>query len=62
MSEHMGEDLKGRAKQAVGDLTDDTGLKVEGTLDRASAATKKTFDHAADKLGEILSPDTDRKA
>jgi uncharacterized protein (DUF2132 family)/uncharacterized protein YjbJ (UPF0337 family) len=56
VSEHAGEDLKGRVKEAVGDVTGDTGLKVEGKLDRASAATKKTFDNAADKLREIVNP------
>jgi len=59
MSEHMGEDLKGRVKEAVGDLTDDKGLKIEGKMDQASAATKKTFDNAADKLREIINPKSD---
>jgi uncharacterized protein YjbJ (UPF0337 family) len=56
MSEHTGEDLKGRVKEAVGDITDDKGLKLEGKVDQASAATKKTFDSAADKLREIVNP------
>ena len=56
MSEHAGENLKGRVKEAIGDLTDDNGLKIEGKLDQASAATKKTFDNVADKLHEIVNP------
>jgi len=62
MSKHMGEELKGRVKEAAGDMTGDTRLKVEGKLDQASAATKRTFDSAADKLNEILSPDPAKKA
>jgi len=56
MSEHAGENLKGRVKEAIGDLTDDNGLKIEGKLDQASAATKKTIDTAAEKMREIVNP------
>ena len=44
MSEHKGEDMKGRMKEAVGDLTGDKGLQREGKIDQASAATKKTVE------------------
>ena len=34
------DDLKGRAKEAVGDLTDNDRLKREGKTDRASGKVK----------------------
>ena len=36
------DDLKGRAKEAVGDLTDNRDLKNEGKADRASGKAKET--------------------
>lgn len=53
MSEHKGETMKGRLKQAVGDVMGDERLKREGELDQASAATKKTIDSAVDKAKGI---------
>jgi uncharacterized protein YjbJ (UPF0337 family) len=50
-----GDDMKGRAKEAVGDLTDDEDLKKEGKADRASGALKDKVDDAKnwveDKIG-----------
>ena len=57
MSEHKGEDMKGRMKEAVGDVTGDKGLQREGKIDQASAATKKTVDKAADAVKDAISPD-----
>ena len=62
MGDHIGEDMKGRLKEAVGDVTDDKGLKLEGKLDQASAATKKTIDSAAEKLRELVNPKPDDQA
>jgi len=56
MSDHKGEDMKGRLKEAVGDVTGDEGLQREGKVDRASAATKKTIDKAADKIQDVVHP------
>ena len=56
MSEHAGEEMKGRLKEAVGDVTGDEGLKREGKVDEASAATKKALETAADKLKEVVNP------
>jgi uncharacterized protein YjbJ (UPF0337 family) len=44
------EELKGRAKEALGDLTDDKDLKREGKLDKASARVKKKIDEAKDRI------------
>jgi uncharacterized protein YjbJ (UPF0337 family) len=48
MSENT-QEMKGRAKQAAGDLTDDKELKREGRVDRAGARAKETIDEAADR-------------
>jgi uncharacterized protein YjbJ (UPF0337 family) len=56
MSDNAGEDLKGRVKEAAGDLTGDKSLQREGKLDQASAAAKDAIDSAAEKLKEVLSP------
>ena len=54
MSEHKGEDMKGRLKEAVGDVTGDKDLQREGKLDEVSAATKKALDSAADKIKGVV--------
>ena len=56
MSGHKGEDMKGRAKQAAGDITGDMDLQREGKIDQASAATKKTTDKAADAVKDVVHP------
>ncbi len=43
------DDLKGRAKEAAGDLTNDDDLKNEGKTDRASGKVKEGIDDAKDK-------------
>ena len=42
------DDLKGRAKEAVGDLTDDRDLQREGKADQASGKIKDKVDDAKD--------------
>ena len=56
MSDHKVEDAKGRLKEAAGDITGDKDLEREGKLDRASAATKKAVDDAADKIKDVINP------
>jgi len=51
------DDLKGRAKEAVGDLTDDQSLKNEGKVDRASGAVKDKVGDAADSVKDALKKD-----
>jgi uncharacterized protein YjbJ (UPF0337 family) len=53
MSENA-QELKGRAKQAAGDLTDDKELKREGQVDQTGAKAKDKVDDAADKAKEGL--------
>jgi uncharacterized protein YjbJ (UPF0337 family) len=44
------DDLKGRAKEAAGDLTDDKDLKREGQLDQAEGKLKDAVDTVRDKV------------
>lgn len=44
------DDLKGRVKEAAGDLSDDKDLKREGQLDQAEGKVKETVDNLRDKL------------
>jgi uncharacterized protein YjbJ (UPF0337 family) len=48
------DDMKGRAKEAVGDLTDDDKLKREGKTDQAVGKVKEKIDEAADKVKDKL--------
>jgi uncharacterized protein YjbJ (UPF0337 family) len=59
----MGErtdDLKGRAKEALGDLTDDRDLQREGKIDRAKGKVKETARDITDKVGDKAKDLTDR--
>jgi uncharacterized protein YjbJ (UPF0337 family) len=60
MDDHKGEDMKGRLKEAAGDVTDDKGLKREGKVDRGSAAAKDKVGDAADKIKDVVNPKDDR--
>lgn len=51
------DDVKGRAKEAVGDLTDDDKLKSEGKTDQAAGSVKKGIDKVKDKVEGILHKD-----
>jgi uncharacterized protein YjbJ (UPF0337 family) len=54
MSDHKGEELKGRMKEAAGDLTGDKDLKKQGKADQRSAAAKRAVDDVADKMKDIV--------
>jgi uncharacterized protein YjbJ (UPF0337 family) len=56
MSDGTKDDLKGRAKEAGGALTDDKSLKNEGKVDRASGKTKDAVGGAADKVKDVVNP------
>jgi uncharacterized protein YjbJ (UPF0337 family) len=57
MDDGKTDDLKGRAKEAAGDLTDDDGLKREGKVDRAQGSVKDAADKAADKAKDMVNRD-----
>jgi uncharacterized protein YjbJ (UPF0337 family) len=46
--------VKGKAKQAAGDLTDDPNLRDEGVADEAAGDTQAAFGKAKRKAGEFV--------
>jgi uncharacterized protein YjbJ (UPF0337 family) len=48
------DDLKGRAKEAVGDLTDNDDLKREGQAERAGGKAKDVIDRLGDKAKDVV--------
>ena len=44
------DDAKGRAKEALGDVTDDDDMKRDGAMDRAGASAKEMGDKARDAV------------
>ena len=48
------DDLKGRAKEAVGDLTDNKDLKNEGKADRAGGKAKEEVNDVKDKVEDTI--------
>ena len=51
------DDLKGRAKEAAGDLTNDRDLKNEGKLDQLKSSVKDKADDAIDKVKDVVTKD-----
>jgi len=47
------DDLKGRAKEAAGDLTDNDRLQREGKADQLEGKVKDLVDGARDKAGDV---------
>ncbi len=48
------DDLKGRVKEAAGDITDNDDLKKEGKTDHASGKAKDTIDKVEDKAKDLV--------
>jgi len=46
--------MKGRAKQAVGDLTDDEDLKREGKIDETAGKAKEKVGDLKDKAEDTI--------
>ena len=57
MGDGTADDLKGRVKEAGGDLTDDDELKREGKVDRATGKVKDKVGDAGDKLKDAVGKD-----
>jgi len=51
------DELKGRVKEAAGDLTGDEDLQREGKLDRIVGGVKEAVDNAADKVKGLIDKD-----
>ena len=45
--------VKGHAKEAAGEATDDERLQREGKMDRASGSAKEKVDQARDKVSDL---------
>ena len=54
------DDIKGRVKEAAGDLTDDDDLKREGKADRAAGSVKDKIEKAKDKGEEFVDKAKDK--
>jgi uncharacterized protein YjbJ (UPF0337 family) len=54
------DDIKGRVKEAAGDLTDDEDLKREGKTDRAAGSVKDKLEKAKEKGEELVDEAKDR--
>ena len=48
------DDLKGRAKEAAGDLTGDEDLEREGKVDRATGKLKDVVERISDKVKDAF--------
>ena len=53
------EDLKGKAKEAVGDATDNEQLEAEGKIDQAQAAVKDKVEDVKDAAATAFNDVTD---
>ncbi len=51
------DELKGRIKEAGGDLTGDKDLQREGKVDQATGAVKDAVGDAADKVKDVVGKD-----
>jgi uncharacterized protein YjbJ (UPF0337 family) len=60
MGDGTKDDLKGRVKEAGGDLTGDQDLKNEGKVDRASGKVKDAVGSVSDKVKDVVGNDKDR--
>jgi uncharacterized protein YjbJ (UPF0337 family) len=57
MGDGTKDDLKGRAKEAGGDLTGDQSLKNEGKVDKATGKVKDAAGDVSDKAKDVVNPD-----
>ena len=57
MGDGTTDEIKGRTKEAAGDLSGDKGLKREGKVDRASGTVKDKVGDAADKVKDTVNRD-----
>lgn len=49
-----GQDLVGKAKEKIGDMTDNERLEAEGLRDQAEAKVKKAGDKVTDKVDDAV--------
>ena len=51
------DEIKGRMKEAAGDLTDNDDMKREGKADRVGATVKEKANDVVDKAKDVLDGD-----
>ena len=51
------DEMKGRMKEAAGDLTDDDDLKREGKADRIGGTVKEKANEVVDKAKDVIDRD-----
>lgn len=54
--------VKGRVKQAVGDLTDNEPLRREGEVDEQAGKVKEFLEHVKDKADDLIDTVKDKIA
>lgn len=54
------DEIKGRVKRAIGDLTNNQDLQNEGRADQAAGRTKERVDEVLGKVGGKVSDTVDR--
>jgi uncharacterized protein YjbJ (UPF0337 family) len=54
------DEMKGRVKEAYGDLTDDKKMKGEGAMDKMAGKVKEAVENVREKIEEKIHPH-DRK-
>ena len=59
MASNKAEDLKGRAKEAAGDLTDNDELKRKGKIEQGAANVKDKVEDTVDKVRDKVKDLTD---
>jgi uncharacterized protein YjbJ (UPF0337 family) len=52
--EGKAKELKGKVKQAVGDVTNNPDLHDEGVADEAAGEVQNTYGRATRKVGEVV--------
>ena len=60
MNDPKSDDIKGRAKEALGALTDDDDLKREGRTDQRAADVKEGVDRLGDKAKDAIDAARDK--
>ncbi|MGH9023466.1 MAG: CsbD family protein [Acidimicrobiia bacterium] len=54
--------LKGKAKETLGEVTDDSALEAEGRADQAGATVKEKLEEVKDKLADAVDAVKDKLA
>ncbi len=54
------DDIKGKAKEAIGDATDNEDLEREGKVDQATGTVKDKVGDVSDKIKDVVNRDDDK--